>query len=229
MVLKAKQISFKHRYVNVQFLNTGYVEMTKSWICNVKNLNNVLDSTLFITTDQYSYDAIVNFHVINILLVEYETDVNFNFGDKSYFNFICFRTNIIRNILFNNIAVWLTESDAIWFVSAFEHVAINTDVILVHNNAKHALDTDISGGMLFLSPTKYVKISWEQLLEWEIKHSCSKNEMQVLHIFLKNDNISRKWLPNKEYVSGQWYNSKKFHTGKEKLFKTIILLEIVQK
>ena len=45
-------------FVNLQFLNAGFVEMTRSWICNVRAIPGVLRATVFIATDDVAFRAL---------------------------------------------------------------------------------------------------------------------------------------------------------------------------
>ena len=57
-LMLVKIMQARYGFVNIQMLNHGFVEMTKSWICNVRSFPGVLEKTVFITTDQNSYDQL---------------------------------------------------------------------------------------------------------------------------------------------------------------------------
>eukprot|EP00978_Attheya_sp_CCMP212_P038399 scaffold190079_cov49-Attheya_sp.AAC.1 len=114
-IAAAKDVAKKNNGVVIlQLLNEGYITMTLSWICNVRQFD-VLSHTLFVTTDQGAYDALTQFDSkLQVILRPYESKQELDYGQHEYFAYMLFRTRLIVDLLENSVTVWLVESDAVW-------------------------------------------------------------------------------------------------------------------
>jgi hypothetical protein len=75
VVARAQLISNRDGFAFLQMLNVGYLEMTKSWICNVKRFPGVLNKTVFIATDQAAYDGLMQWDpTLQVFLEEFAAD-----------------------------------------------------------------------------------------------------------------------------------------------------------
>ena len=73
----AISIHTQHGVVILHLLNEGFIEMTKSWICNVRRYDGVLAKTVFVVTDQVAYDALATFDkTLNVVFEAYLTPKN---------------------------------------------------------------------------------------------------------------------------------------------------------
>ena len=218
LFIDAKQLFLMHGFVNLQFLNSGYTEITKSWICNVKKLKGVIDKTLFLVSDRQAYEELIKFGNYNIVLIEFNSSKDLKYGSRNYFSYIYFRAKIISDLLHKNINLWLTESDAVWFDSPFTEMDETVEAILVDNNPS-GKKKQVSGGMIYLkSTTKVIKV-WDSLLNWLNKTKASQDEMPFLtQLFIKSK-VKKRWLIYPQYVSGLWYTNKQLHSGKEKIIQ----------
>ena len=110
--------------------------MTKSWICNVRSMNGVLPATLFVASDLQSYNELLNFENVNVIHENFISPANMQYGQNVYYSFTQFRTEMILTLLENNINVWSTESDAVWFASPFDEMNPVIDMYIVNNQPK---------------------------------------------------------------------------------------------
>ena len=118
----ALRMNDENRLVMIQFLNTGYLTITKSWICNVMKFPGVIKQTLFIATDVESYNGINDFarktqleEEINIVLVPHDAPTVMKFGEYEYYDYMLFRTKIIVHLLTKvRVTIMIVESDAVW-------------------------------------------------------------------------------------------------------------------
>ena len=214
---RAKQISLHSGFVNIQFFNEGFLNMTKSWICNVRSLNGVLPATLFVASDLLSYNALLDFKFtnVNVIYEDYRTPVNMDYGQTTYFSFTHYRTEIVLNLLENNINVWSTEADAVWYASPFDEMDPIVEMYIANNNPK---DPQVSVGMIYLKATEDVIQLWKKLLAFRINNP-DKEEQSHLTVLVRETNALVEWLPSLEYISGLWYTIKEYRTGKEKVIQ----------
>ena len=194
---RAKQISLHSGFVNIQFFNAGFLNMTKSWICNVRSLNGVLPATLFVASDLLSYNALLDFKFANVNVI-YED----------------YRTPVL-NLLENNINVWSTEADAVWYASPFDEMDPIVEMYIANNNPKNP---QVSVGMIYLKATEDVIQLWKKLLAFRINNP-DKEEQSHLTVLVRETNALVEWLPSLEYISGLWYTIKEYRTGKEKVIQ----------
>ncbi|XP_077862629.1 uncharacterized protein LOC144344626 [Saccoglossus kowalevskii] len=214
-------IQKRYGFIVVQFLNHAYLNMAKSWICNVDCFNDVLEQTVFITTDQAARDGLFSWRPhLNVLLLEFGTKNSMSFGHVNYYLFGLFRVKTIGMLLTRNISVLITESDAVWFGNPLQLFRRREDPSDMHVNvANYAKGDGFCAGFLFLNATTATQRVWDTLSERLGKRmSMFKEEQQNIgkegaeqimlsDIAIREDPIRLNYLPKNKFVSGQWYNS----------------------
>ena len=218
-VNKGKIIQAQHGFVNVQFLNRGYVEMTKSWICNVQSFPGVLEKTMFIATDQYSYDTLLMFDPeLNVVLERYETPKDLKYGQYAYYDFMLFRTKLLLQLLKHDIVVWLTESDAVWLKDPSD-VVLHTKGDMVTMSDAPPPEKLLQGGFQLLRPTKPTLSVWTKLLAmFQKKMSGTKKgtemndsgseQLMLNSLIRKEPNLKMQWLDWHLFAPGLYYRNK---------------------
>lgn len=214
---KAKLMQKKNGFVNVQFLNEGYIEMTKSWICNIRHFpSDILHKTLFITTDEKAYKALTVFDAsLSVILEPYSTPKDLTYGQYAYYDFMLFRTKLLLRFLKNKITIWLTESDAVWLRDPTE-VVVKThgDMVTMSDNLPPV--KLYQGGFQLLRPTKPTLDVWTKLVKMfkrkmeDTKKGTEMNdsgsEQLMLNSLVKqSSDLKLKWLNSEAFVSGQYY------------------------
>ncbi|XP_077862630.1 UDP-galactose:fucoside alpha-3-galactosyltransferase-like [Saccoglossus kowalevskii] len=194
--------------------------MTKSWICNVDCFDDVLEQTVFITTDQAAYDGLLGWRPhLNVLLIEFGTKNSMSYGHVNYYQFGLFRVQTIGMLLTRNISVLITESDAVWFGNPLQlfRRQINSSDMYV-NVANYAIRGRFCACFLFLNATRSTQRVWNTLsmrlskrlstFEDEQQNIGTKGSEQVLlsNIAIREDPIRLNYLPKDRFVSGQWYH-----------------------
>ena len=98
-------------FVYVQFLNEAFVPMTLNWLCHTDA--KVVLKTLFIATDEAAERALrkVVKHVVFLPFASGEL----SYGQRTYYDYMLFRTRTLSALLQSDVSVWLIESDATWF------------------------------------------------------------------------------------------------------------------
>ena len=63
VVAAATTIVQQHSFVQLMFVNSGYIEMTKNWLCNVRGIKQgvVAQRTLIVATDRGAFNALSAF------------------------------------------------------------------------------------------------------------------------------------------------------------------------
>jgi FkbM family methyltransferase len=214
-----KTMQSKHAFVNIQLLNHGYVEMTKSWICNVRSFPGVLEKTMFITTDQNAYEQLINFDSkLNVVLELYETPKDLTYGQYAYYDFMLFRTKLLLQLLKNDIVIWLTESDAVWLKDPSD-VVLNTKGDMVTMSDGTPPQKILQGGFQLLRPTKPTVSVWTKLLTtFQNKMSAAKKgiemndsgseQLMLNGLIRKEPNLNMQWLDWHLFAPGLYYKDK---------------------
>ena len=218
-----RRIQATYGFVNVQLFNQGFVGMTKNWLCNVKNMSQLLNKTLFIATDTIAYDNLRLFDPnINVVLLEYRTNAELSYGEVSYFDYMLFRTKLILLSLESNFTLWLTESDATWIRDPSDLVKATPGDIVGMSDLKPPKKA-IQGGFILLRPTQSTKNLWKKVLlrlegvmaKYIVKDSRKYindqgSEQLILGRLLETEPIRLSWMDQSKVVSGAWYNDYNF-------------------
>jgi Nucleotide-diphospho-sugar transferase len=169
-------MSVANGFVNVQFLNAAFVDMTKHWICNVGSMHNVLERTLFVALDLAALDALRHFESsLNVVLVHFGDDKNERghgelvFAQASYFRTIEWRTSMIDRLLRRNVSLFLTEADSAWLRNAFDDIDVlnvSHDIVVLDDAYVRNGNVErrrVTGGFLYLRPTRATKALWREV------------------------------------------------------------------
>ncbi|XP_070552121.1 uncharacterized protein [Ptychodera flava] len=213
----SKDIAETYGFVTLQFLNRGYLNITKSWICNVKCMG-VLPKVLFIATDQNALDGLSKFHPkAQVVLLPFQTMFKLSFGFVTYYQFILLRTWIILILLQRDIPLTLIESDAVWFDDVLPTIESLSGYDLV-SMSNTVTETGISGGFLYLNTTQTAKMVWLDVFQqfqgyMDTRGDGSENmgaahsEKKILERVLHKTTVKVKTLPLENFVSGIWYKN----------------------
>lgn len=215
----AHKIYHKHGFVNIQLLNSGYIKLTKSWICNVQEFDGLLHQTLFVATDMSSFNKLRGFcGKLNVVQFLYSTPTDMAYGQYEYYDYMLFRTDIIIFLLKNNITVWLTESDARWQRDPRNKI-VNIDADYVTMSDDPSAGKKIQGGFQFLRPTPPVLSVWtkmQNILKQKLQTAYAGsdightgNEQLILNNLITNEpSLKMYWLDSNLFVPGKFYNNR---------------------
>ena len=216
---QALQIQRQHEFVNIQFLNQGFINMTKSWLCNIRQFPGVEERTLFITTDPESFYAISSFtQQARVVLLPYATDTTLRYGQHAYFEYMMFRSNIILFLLQQNVTIWLTEADAVWFRDPTTAVSSSTADYVTMNDETPPKKM-VQGGFQFLRPSTATISIWSRMIP-VLQNKLNLNflfalfdwstEQAMLSDLLKATGQPKvEWLNAHRFVSGIYYKNAK--------------------
>ena len=219
----AMKINAKHGVVLLQLLNEGYLEMTKSWICNVKAFRSVVDRTMFITTDMNSYRTLVEFDPdLHVVYKEFTTQKDMSYGRYDYYDYTLLRIRLIMNMLNNNATVWVVESDAVWLADPTSLV-LGTKGDIVTANDMPSPATCISAGFMLLRPTAATKSAFKRLIAKlvsilekaklnkvdDLGRSASE-QLLLMDIAKVSRDLTLTYLPHYSFVPGLYYKDEKY-------------------
>lgn len=207
------------RTVILQFLNEGFLEMTKSWICNIKSISSeLLAKIVFIATDDAAFRAIGAFNpTLTVVYKPYAAPPQMEYGQAAYFNYMLFRTKTIGEFLERNVTIWLTESDSVWVRDPSADVE-GAPGELVTMSDRPPPTRALQGGFMLLRPTARVRALWRQATAQFAaimqKVSAGDNigdggsEQIILDRMLRNPGAPTvTWLDPLKYVPGSWYST----------------------
>ncbi|XP_077981838.1 uncharacterized protein LOC144436851 [Glandiceps talaboti] len=222
--IEAKSIYNRYGFVNVQFLNLGFLNITKSWICNVECLG-IISSTLFIVNDIETHRQLTSWNPqLNVVLESFGTSDSMKFGQAQYHRHGLFRAKVVNELLKHGISVFKTEADAVWFGNPIDYFRRynNTDFIVMHDKCSKMKPSQmLNGGFLYLNATLGTKAVWNELIEQvekaldlfadtagdKIIGDAANDQLKLTNIISKRRaSVHVEWLPIDLYVSGIWYN-----------------------
>ena len=242
-----KILSKQQNFVYLQILNSFYLELTKNWICKASSIQGVLEQTLFVTTDWESFKVLTDFkHLISkhdrsssknqnpkiqnsksytvVFQSTHQKTKELRYGEKKYYQFMLFRTDLVYKLLQKQVSIFLVESDSTWYSNPetyLNHFDANVDIIAGQDGDLTA--NAIEGGFIFLRASIHTIQIWKLLksiLErnWKGKLletgvTTQLNEMAVLNGILKdknNDWCEWAFFPKEKFVSGRWYRGGSF-------------------
>jgi FkbM family methyltransferase len=217
----ARRISGEHGVVLIQILNEGFVEMTKSWICNVQRFPGVLSKLLFIATDEAAYNAIRSFHPsVNVVKLLYHAPKNLSYGQHAYFSFMLFRTKLLLILLEHDVTLFLIESDSLWLEDPTNLVLLTPgDMVTMSDTIPP--ETFLQGGFQLLRPTSLTMNVWKKMLRRlneVLKKSDGRDhigdegsEQHMLNALIQEEpGLQVGWLPREYFVPGVYYNDPEY-------------------
>ncbi len=116
MMHTASRIQAENGFVYLLFLNAGYLDMTKSWICNILQVaESVLNNTIFISSDIRTTRKLFAFKS-DILIFTQSSELTdaVSFGSFKYYSVVLERLKLQNEFLQRGISIQIIESDQFW-------------------------------------------------------------------------------------------------------------------
>ncbi|KAL7539051.1 hypothetical protein ACHAXR_009004 [Thalassiosira sp. AJA248-18] len=224
LLVQARAIHFEHGIVNLSFLNSGFIHMTLSWICNVQQAaEDVLSKTLFVTTDRESYAALKSFNPdLNIVLEPFSAPTNVAYGQVAYYEYMLFRARVVLSLIYHRVTVLVTESDAVWFRNPIPIIR-STDGDVVVNSDNGIIGSMPEMGFILLRATDATISVWKRLVielsarlqpfkggGTEDIGDLGSDQLLLEEIIQTAQHLHVGWLDPRKFVCGMWYNDEEF-------------------
>ncbi len=219
----AKSTSDEYGFVQLIFFNWGYLELVKSWICNLRLVEeDALRRTLFVAADQTSAVEVIEFeprlivHTLSGHVSQPET-----YGTYGYFRLTLDRLRYQNSILQAGANVLVVEADAVWFSPVEEYMRqIVSSTRIVSANDRTPDNPLISAGFLFFPSKgktffqKYVS-QYGSILEKYKDFTgtfdvLDPGEQHLMTKLLRRSNTRVSWLNECHFSNGQWYMNSDF-------------------
>jgi UDP-arabinose 4-epimerase len=223
IIAKAKEIHSMYGMVVLQILNEGYIEMTKSWICNVKMFPGAISHVMFITTDEISYKAIKKFDPsLNVYYVDVKAIKTMEYGQKVYWEYMLWRAKFLEKLLQSDVTILLTEADQFWFKNVVEDIKqrLSSKFDFMCLNDQCSTNTQlVNGGFQLLRSSQTLLDTWKAYVskyEGMLKKYKSKPDTRdigdisdqiTLSNMIKSSSVSYSFLPVKLYVCGKYFQT----------------------
>ncbi|XP_070537503.1 uncharacterized protein [Ptychodera flava] len=218
LLLTVEKLGRHKGLVIVQFLNLGYINMTKSWICNVECMD-ILPFTILITSDRLAYWQLKEWKPdLNVVLQTFGDSKSMRHNEDSYNEYLCYRVRLVDLILNLPMSVFLVESDAVWFSNplVFINRYSNVDIVANTNNALSE-EKKAMAGFVFLNATSSTRSLWTKLRQkldniskrYQNGTGKSAGDMGIFNALLKKEKPKVEWFPADQFFSGLWYGQPK--------------------
>jgi FkbM family methyltransferase len=230
MEATASRIAKDNGFVFLLFLNAAYLEMTKSFICNLRSIHahDILSHILFIMADEQSASTLLSFAPdAGVFVEKYETPHSVSYGSHAYFRLTVERLRLQRQLIDYGVSVAVIEADATWFQDGARVEDMLRDSLSKHDMVS-ADDTGnrlISAGFLAISANEKTQAFFGHYVQtYETKlaqHTGSNNigdvgEQHTMTPLLRKSNLDVMWLDTCNFARGQWYdNTSTYHKGCE--------------
>jgi hypothetical protein len=200
----------------INFFNNGYLDLTKNWVCNMRQFPSVLRRIMFIATDKAGYDGLRSFDdTLQIDFIPFGGSGKLSYGKVEYYRYMQFRTNFILTRLRARNNIWLVEADAVWFKDPSTDVlGSKSDLTLMNDSPPpHRL---IQGGFQFIRSTPRTIELWERtkdrLDQTLRKHKSGQDigdagseQLMMNTLLSKIDGLTITWLDPQRFKSGYAY------------------------
>lgn len=121
IVSAGKAIAAAGRVVGLTMFNKGFVEIVHNWLCNTEHMG-IHPQILLVVTDQDAYDAMKKLNtkatVVKIDLAS-GLEGKLEYNKVGYYRFMLRRTEVILELLKQQVSVFLFEADSVWFGNVF--------------------------------------------------------------------------------------------------------------
>ena len=218
----AKAISEKNGFVYLLFFDKGYLDITKSWVCNVRSMAGVLDSTLLVATDSESAESmrsILKDRTLHVFEQTYQVTGKVAYGTYAYFRLTVERLRLQHEMIQAGVNVMIIESDAVWVNGAEATSQIvreelkENDMVAYNDCAPNA--RCIAAGFLAIKSTPATRAffsayytsyaAYMDKFKGKTQIGDHGEQLQMTTRLSKDKSIKVQWLDTAKFCSGKWY------------------------
>jgi hypothetical protein len=216
----ALKISSKNGFAYLLFYNMGYLELVKSFVCNLRVVDvTLLDSVIFIAGDTTSARALLA-HDLSVQVFSQNFRIIEGVGccGFPYFRVTLERLLVQNSLLQAGANIMVIEADAVWssgsITNTIRHHLKTADFISADDSAGSRL---ISAGFLASKSTsevrtlfkKYTNQYRDALMQYENTTGdvLLQGEQWLLTQLLEKDtSLKVSWLDSCDFACGKWYD-----------------------
>lgn len=214
-----------------------YIDLTLSWICNVREGGFSPKGLLFLTTDKSTYEVLKRIPDSKTILVRSLNGGTVTTGTEyktpGYWRLMLDRTMLISSLLNRDIDLFLVETDAVWLKDPMSIIGNQTE-----NDSKPDIlgimqsDKNINGGFLFIHSTEGTKALYQEIKtrfrkefitngmhksDPSYRKGIKNDQTYLTHILFHVPSFKSKYnvrfhaLDPNEFVLGNWYEKNDFY------------------
>lgn len=220
------------KMVSVTIINSQFMQLTRSWLCNVRTAGFLPPNIYWIVLDHKAKTELDRLGVGKTVDITdaFTTDnmhsMNILYGQPAYWKLMLMRTRLIRDLLDRGIDVFLFETDQVWLQNPIDYIKreINADADMVGT-----LDTqhNIAGNIVMLRSVLPTRRLWSEVyLRFKVSYDMKNVESKEIHssTFVQHDQyqlsdlllyntkftqdfpVALGLLNSELFVGGSWYS-----------------------
>ena len=221
----AQRISDENGFVYLMFLNSGFLEMVKSWVCNIERVApEILHSVIFVSSDSKTSRDLHAFNSKLLLFTQHSPwTLAADFGTFAYYNTVLERMRVQLKLLQMDVTIMIIEADQIWFENINNDLRdefLSSDLVVVEEGVIEfdgQKITRVCGGFYGIRPnikeffeSYFLEYEASLRMHAELNGSAEKlqnfqDDQAFLTIYSKQNGIATRFLPSCVYVTGEWY------------------------
>ena len=213
-------------FLTLLYMNAAYVEITKSFLCNlnvvIQSQTPLLTKLIIIASDKAAQGSIVEFissenlHLIVHEVVHFPgvTTEAVSFGTQTYYDLTLSRLQLQNSLIQAGVSVLIIESDAVWQsgdVISFMSQEFSKGVDMISaNDSGNDEQKLISAGFLLVNANAHSKAFFNRYTKRYarmLKRHILEGEQIFMTHLLKQERheVSILWLNECMFASGRWY------------------------
>lgn len=215
----AKKVSIGFPYIHLMFLNHAYLNLTKSWICNIRMVgSDIFHQTIFVVSDEATAQELRNFEPRVFAYVHLSDTNDLSYGTFEYFSLTLERLKLQNELIQAGINIFLIEADAVWFSTLSEYFsdAIEVDgVSIISATDRSSKNPLISAGFIYFSASlshffneytkKYARIVSNFSGQKGRLDHIHAGEQHLMTSMLRKAQKNVTWLDDCHFARGEWY------------------------
>lgn len=229
-----KIVQSKASMVSLTLVSAEFVELTRSWLCNVQGAGFLPENIFWIVLDEKAKTALDGLAVgqtvdiTDVLAGENMDAAHIIYGQPAYWRLMLMRTRLIKDLLDRGIDLFLFETDQVWLQNPFDFFKKELDA---GADMVGTLDTqhNVAGNTLLLRSVISTRRMWSEVYkrfkmsydDKEIEHKPIHSSTFVFHdqhqlsalllfdtAFTQDYPVALALMNFDKFVGGSWYSGK---------------------
>lgn len=190
-----KIVAEKPKMVSLTIVNYQFMQLTRSWICNVESGNFLPPNIVWITLDKESKQELDDLEigqtvdVMDVLSADNMDSQHILYGQPAYWKLMLMRTRLIKDILDRGIDVFLFETDQVWLQNPFDFINKELEA---GSDMVGTLDTqhNVAGNTILLRSILPTRRMWSEVYRlFKMSYDSKRIEEKDIHssTFVQHD------------------------------------------